>query len=796
MKILLITPYFPPHNAIGAVRTGKFAKYLIEHGNEVRVISAEINDIENDLPLEIDDNLIKRPKVFSLDSLAGRIKAKDKTQRRYKQEKLRGNRFGEFFKKLYIDFICFPDRFYGWIPSGYIAGKKIVKEFRPDLIYASAQPYSALVLATVLARQEKIPLVCEFRDLWTQNHYLGSPSWKRSLEWKLEKYVCRNSELLVTVSIDLAEKLSRAHNVNTLTIMNGYDQNDLIRGSYKKKKKLRINYCGMIYPGKRDPSLLFKAISALGAEKHSVEVNFYGKKQGHILELAKQYGVNEQVNVCGEISFIESMRIQSQSDILLLLLWEKPEERGVLTGKLFEYIGNRKPILLIGGTEGEAAEIIEENNFGYVARDESMLIQILRKWIREHKDGFIKPLDKLAAQKFTRERQYCKLAAHLERIKRRQTINIITNKLDIGGTELHLLNMLPNLSQEKYKITIRTIYKNGTLEDKFNKAGVKVITPKNDNALLAKIESTVKLLIHMVASRNEIYHFWLPEAYLIGGICGRLVGVKKMIMSRRSLNNYQHKYKILTKIEKYLHKYMHVVLCNSNAIQNNLLDEGVTKNKVKVIRNVFDMNRLKGLGEGFNYREEAKIGRKTFIIMCIANLNAYKGHTVLLSALNRIKQKLGKDWILLCVGRDDGEQSEILKKAYEYGIANNVRLLGCRNDVLELLQIADMSVLASYEEGSSNAVLESMAIGKPTIATMVGGNTEMIVNNVTGILVKPRRSDELAEAIYRLYSDKYLRCKLGEAARKEVKDNYGVAGSIIEYEEVYDKLLGNEHSNT
>ena len=179
MKILLISPYFPPYNAIGAVRTGKLAKYLIERGHEVRVISAEITDIKNTLPLEIDEKLIKRPKVFSLDSLVGRFKAKNKGLGRYERDKFQGFRIGEFIKKLYIDFICFPDRFYGWIPSAYIVGKKVVKEFKPDLIYASAQPYSALVVATLLARKGKIPIVSEFRDLWTQNHYLESPKWKK-----------------------------------------------------------------------------------------------------------------------------------------------------------------------------------------------------------------------------------------------------------------------------------------------------------------------------------------------------------------------------------------------------------------------------------------------------------------------------------------------------------------------------------------------------------------------------------------------------------------------------------------
>ena len=793
MKILLISPYFPPYNAIGAVRTGKLAKYLIERGHEIRVISAEITDIKKTLPLEIDDKIIKRPKVFSLDSLAGKFKEKNKDLKRHVQENLRDRHIGDFFKKLYIDFICFPDRFYGWIPSAYITGKKVVKEFKPDLIYASAQPYSALVLATLLARKGEIPIVSEFRDLWTQNHYLESPKWKRSLEWKLEKYVCRNSELLVTVSMDLNQRLSEAHNVKTITIMNGYDQNDLIREPYRKKKKLQINYCGMIYPGKRDPSLLFRAISALGAERDSIEVNFYGRKQEHILGLAEQYGVQEQVNVCGEISFIDSMRIQSQSDILLLLLWDKPEERGVLTSKLFEYIGNLKPILLIGATEGEAAEIIEENDFGYVARDENMLIEKLRNWISEHKDESIKPLDKLSAEKFTRERQYNELIVHLDRIKRRKRINVITNKLDVGGTELHLLNILPNLSREKYKVTIRTIYKNGSLENRFKRSGIQVITPKNNNELLAKIESTIKLIIHMMVSRDEVYHFWLPEAYLIGGICGRLVGIKKMIMSRRSLNNYQQKYKLLTRVEKYLHKYMQIVLCNSDAIKNNLLGENIEQNKVKVIRNGFDINRLEKIrDEECNYRREAEIKQDSFVILCIANLNAYKGHLVLLSALNMIKEKLGSNWVLLCVGRDDGEQSRIIKKAREYEMAEHIKLLGSRNDVLELLQVADISVLASYEEGSSNAVLESMAMRKPTIATMIGGNTEMIKNGITGILVKPREPEELAEAIYQLYIDKFFRFKLGEAAHEEVKNNYELRKSILKYEEIYDRVLGNE----
>ena len=126
-------------------------------------------------------------------------------------------------------------------------------------------------------------------------------------------------------------------------------------------------------------------------------------------------------------------------------------------------------------------------------------------------------------------------------------------------------------------------------------------------------------------------------------------------------------------------------------------------------------------------------------------------------------------------------------------MTQHIKLLGSRNDVLELLQVADIQVsLHHTKKVRRMPFLNQWQWEKRQLQAMIGGNTEMIKNGITGILIKPREPEELAEAIYQLYIDKSFRFKLGEAARREVSDNYGLRKSILKYEEVYDMVLGYE----
>ena len=118
---------------------------------------------------------------------------------------------------------------------------------------------------------------------------------------------------------------------------------------------------------------------------------------------------------------------------------------------------------------------------------------------------------------------------------------IITKKLNLGGTEKHLLNIVTSL-KNKFQIEILVLESGGSLEKYFLSSNIKLHMPvKNYNWLINKFYNLLRIFIIMKNNKNSIFHFFLPEAYLLGGLCGYILKHRFMIMSRRSLNNYQKK---------------------------------------------------------------------------------------------------------------------------------------------------------------------------------------------------------------------------------------------------------------
>jgi glycosyltransferase involved in cell wall biosynthesis len=183
------------------------------------------------------------------------------------------------------------------------------------------------------------------------------------------------------------------------------------------------------------------------------------------------------------------------------------------------------------------------------------------------------------------------------------------------------------------------------------------------------------------------------------------------------------------------------------------------------------------------------IGDDAFVICTVANLIPYKGHSDLFEAVARIGNDLPRSWRLLVVGRDDGIGADLQHAAARLDIRENVLFLGARSDVLDILSASDIGVLASHEEGFSNAVLEGMVAGLPMVVTDVGGNAEAVLDGETGIVVPPRDIEALARAILVLADDAGLRRKYGESGRHRALSEFDVDRFIKYHEMLYAALL-------
>ena len=793
MKVLIISAYFPPANTMGAIRVGKFARYLVEHGCDVRVVSAHDPTVEQTLPIEINKNHVIQTKWLDIHSFL-RLSLKRNSTKEGKLNKIKSSGILWKFYDLFRTFFHWPDRHSFWYFPACKAGREWLLEWKPDVIYASAWPVTSLLVGAKLSREFKIPWIAELRDLWVDNHYLKAPFWRNYIDRIIEKRTLKTARLIVTVSDPFSDILRKKFAAPVIVVKNGFDPEDsVISDSFGDKEILTITYTGMIYPGRRDPSPLFEALKQLGPLAKRVRVNFYGSTLPWIPRLIDSYGLSEYVKVHSTVPHHQALKIQAESDILLLLMWNTPEEKGVYTGKLFEYLGARRPILLLGQEKGVVADLIRSRHAGSVSNAPTMIANCLKEWIEEkHFYGKIQDLDISVRAGLSHAEQFDNLLPKIKSIAHislsKPKVAIITKMLNIGGSEKHLIQILPHLSK-KFDITVFVIHSGGILEQKLIDSNIHVSGPPgNLNSWLQRFYMAFRIAIFAFKEPDSIAHFFLPEAYILGGICCSVAGMKKTIMSRRSLNLYQKNQKILAKIEKMLHKRMHSVVGNSQAVVQDLINEGVSKSHVKLIYNGVNRQQFtdeEKIRERHIYREKLGIAEDALGIVTVANLISYKGHSDLITALGLIAPELKKSWFLLLAGRDDGIQSQLEKLVDSLNLTEHVLFLGQCDNVESLYAASDISVQPSHQEGFSNSIIEGMAAGLPIIATSVGGNTEAVLHEVTGLIVPPHSPSTLGSALSILINNPHKRKAYGEAARQRVEESFSIEKCIKEYEDLY-----------
>ena len=302
-------------------------------------------------------------------------------------------------------------------------GRQLVKQWRPNIILASAPPNSGLIAAQRIARLCRAPWIADLRDLWADNSYYTHPSWRLWIDQLIERSILRSAAGLVTVSPIWADTLRGKYHQPVACIPNGFVAEDFPEDPIGPEPGdvVSILYTGNIYAGYRDPTPLFRAIGLLApAERQHVAVHFYGPgerdAQG-VMAAAASAGVADRVLLHGRVSYRESLSLQQSADVLLLLQWNNVKDAGNIPAKFFEYLGARRPILLLGYEHGNLAQIIRERGAGIVANDPSIIAEQLRRWIGQRPTG-IPAVPARAREGLSRTDQYRKLERFLAQVMR------------------------------------------------------------------------------------------------------------------------------------------------------------------------------------------------------------------------------------------------------------------------------------------------------------------------------------------------------------------------------------------
>jgi len=431
-RVLIVSFLFPPLNDIGALRIGKFAKYLPQFGWEPIVLTVDrVKGRPQTLPVEVDEANIIRTPYFALSPfiryrLVGDANASSQEIAKGLSWGQRAYRLIRLMRFIYLrpEVSFFIDEPWGWYLHALRRGVEILNKYKVDIIFSTFSPSMSHLIASRLHQRTGTPWVAEFRDHWSLNPILNKSRPFQFLEEQFEKIIMKNSNLLVTVSETLAKELEALHSKKTITIPNGFDEEDYT-GDVSLTANFTITYTGYIYSGKSDPTPLFQAIAELRQEGRispdDLEVRFFGRNAAETLSPSiKKYRVQELVRIYGFVPFKESIKNQKESTVLLLLGWNDPRGKGAYTAKIFEYLGAARPVLAIAFKGGEIDRLLARTGCGILATEVREIKGILLKWLDEFKrygriSSYYNPNQEIIKH-YTRREQARKLAIAFDKV--------------------------------------------------------------------------------------------------------------------------------------------------------------------------------------------------------------------------------------------------------------------------------------------------------------------------------------------------------------------------------------------
>ncbi len=387
-KVLIISWKFPPDPDVGGLRIQGLAKYLSEFGWEAIILTTILPGNPN-----TQFRVIQTPYHDVIGSWKKRVglKPEEGVKKQYGITTHKNKKsLIDFILIFFEEIIAYPDAQKGWYPFAVKAGSEISKNGSIDAMISSSKPEICHLIANELKNKYNIPWIADLRDLWTQNHYYQYSPIRRFIERRLEIKTLSKADALVTVSKNLVETLETLHKGKHIyTIPNGFDPQEINTSHIDLTAKFTITYTGNLYQGKRDPSKFFKAIQDLISEAKinpdDIEVRFYGPKEDWLGKEIEGYGLKGIVNKYGVVSRNIALEKQRESQVLLLLLWDHPEEIGVYTAKIFEYLAAQRPVLAIGGTEGVVKDLLDDTNAGIYAMSIEGVKKALEEYYNEYK---------------------------------------------------------------------------------------------------------------------------------------------------------------------------------------------------------------------------------------------------------------------------------------------------------------------------------------------------------------------------------------------------------------------------
>ncbi len=403
MKALIITYYWPPSGGSGVQRWLKFVKYLRDFGIEPVVFTVKDPDyavtdesLIDEIPVGIE---ILRQSIWEPNQLLSKFKSKQQhTSAGFLNPK------PSFFERQlhYIRANFFiPDARKFWIKPSVETIANYLNEHPVDLIITTGPPHSTHLIGLRLKEALKFKWIADFRDPWTAIDYFHQlPLTERSKKKhkELEEEVLRRADAVLVVGKTMQENYKK-FNKDTYVISNGFDTSEETI-NVELDQKFSLTHVGMMNAD-RDPEILWEVLNEMNAEvegfKEDLQVNLIGKVAEEVRSSIIKNDLSKYVHLIDYVKHQKVIAYQRSSQVLLLCVNQVPSAKGIITGKIFEYLQAGRPILALAPEDGDLAMIIEKTRSGQVIdfKDREKLKRTLKEYylLYKNNDLYIKSVN-------------------------------------------------------------------------------------------------------------------------------------------------------------------------------------------------------------------------------------------------------------------------------------------------------------------------------------------------------------------------------------------------------------------
>ena len=382
----------------------------------------------------------------------------------------------------------------------------------------------------------------------------------------------------------------------------------------------------------------------------------------------------------------------------------------------------------------------------------------------------------------------------------RTRILYVIDSMGRGGAETQLLKTLARLPLEQFEVFIVLSREPGASYEQLaalpivqeisvlhEKSHFESQSHRSRFPILSLVQKAFRLAGIIKSVKPAIIHSWLWYSNLLCGLIRQFSltpsGVNPscpLIVSQRGDYYARYGRSRLWLTEKIIYRNADVLLTNSDHIRDNLKHRYPDK-RILAIRNLLDLPNLAP--------RSSSDPPSPWHIVSVGRLTPEKGHQYLIEALHLLNTKFNLQDFTATILGDGALRTELAQLANRYHLSDRIQMPGFCDDIFAMLSTAHLLVLPSLHESSPNALIEAMAVGLPCIASSVGGVLDLIDHQENGLLIPPRASGELAEAINDILTDQELAAYLGRNARRRIEEMFDNDRSIQQLQAVYQDCL-------